>query len=542
MPLDQISKIYIGAADGKYEYAGETGVSSAQYETFVWPKTVNEAELVNGRVFLVRGFRGTGKTSLLRWLTAKLTEKGHVGKIVLFKTDLSEGRRVEISKAVGIKDIIEVDSRKMGISQDFKEAWRWFLHRTIAEIAQTQKVVTEDDNFQKYVKLVGLEEKTWFERAIAGLPKFDSARIRIKAMFDFVSSEVEVDTKGGSSSVPASTVVDKLDARLAQLKLSKPLFVCLDELEVFFNTPEQYARDLNMVRDLLFATSNMNQFCRQQNQSIRLYAGIRSEVLDAIGSSGQEVQRLVSDCGTTVAWHHEKRGMNHPLLQIIRRKIWASEAKHNVERSLDPMAFYFPEKIGEFSLDEYILDKSFYKPRDLVQRLRGVQKFDPTQAFFTTSAFISTEKEYSGELWGEVGYELSATYSPDEVSAIEGLFIAKEPYFDASSFYERLRRAAESSRVAQRLMHERGGFNGLLQNLYRIGAIGNASGSGSIVRQRWVFRGDPHLDLGSRMRLHPAFSSHLSVRHTKKRQDVKPAGRALSSGGTRPGASKTRNR
>jgi hypothetical protein len=234
MPVDRISKIYIGAADGKFEYPADSNPSHPQSETFVWPKTVNEAELLSGRIFLIRGFRGTGKTSLLRWLATKLKEQGHVGRIVLFKTDLSEARRVEISKAVGIKEIIELDSRKMGISEDFKE------------------------------------------------------------------------------------------------------------------------------------------------------------------------------------------------------------------------------------------------------------------------------------------YELSATYSPEEVSAIESLFIAQEPFFGLFDFSQRLRQIAKGGRVAERLLHERGGVHSLLRNLYRIGAIGNSANSGSIVRQRWVFRGDPHLDLESRMRLHPAFASHLSVRHTKK--------------------------
>ena len=135
---------------------------------------------------------------------------------------------------------------------------------------------------------------------------------------------------------------------------------------------------------------------------------------------------------------------------------------------------------------------------------------------FLYSAFLNTEKEYSGLLWEEVAYELSATYSPEEVSAIESLFIAQEPFFGLFDFSQRLRQIAKGGRVAERLLHERGGVHSLLRNLYRIGAIGNSANSGSIVRQRWVFRGDPHLDLESRMRLHPAFASHLSVRHTKK--------------------------
>jgi len=238
--------------------------------------------------------------------------------------------------------------------------------------------------------------------------------------------------------------------------------------------------------------------------------------MDAMGSDGQELSRLVEDCGVKIAWHHEKRSVKHQLFNIVRRKIWSSEAKVGLDLTQDPVAYYFPAKVGGVDLDAYLLDQSFYKPRDLILRLRLAQDADKSQATFSSANFERTEKQYSAKMWEEVTYELSATYTQDEVRAIEGLFIGQRATFDRNELAQRLRIAASTNRIADGIQWKRGGVDRLLNSLYRIGAIGNVFAEDSVTKQRWVFRGDPHLDSNHRMGLHGAFSAHLSVARSRK--------------------------
>jgi hypothetical protein len=517
MPLPNISLIDFGAIDGKHEFSGTPNHNGNLHDAFFMPRSVSAPNILSGRTYFIRGFRGTGKTSLLRWISYKLQQDGHCGEIVLFKTDMSESKRVELSKMVGIlsppANQVELDSTQMGISQDFKEAWRWFIHKKVCEIILKNDLSQSSDILNKYSKLLGLKDAPWFERAVAGIPRFEAARIKIKKIADFVAAEFNIEIKGGrSDSVPVADVLERLDMYLAQMQLRKPIYICLDEIEVFYHTSEQYRRDLSMARDLMFASASMTEWSRQNGKRIKLYAAIRTEVLDAMGSDGQEVSRLVGDSSAAISWTVEKRSLDHALFHVLRRKIWWSEDLNGVTRSIDPIEHYFPKKINETDLEAYILDNSFYKPRDLVIRLKVAQAQGANDKSFNPSVFIKTEKEYSSSMWEEVVYELSATYTADEVMAVASLFIGEAAYFTRDDLAQRLRMKASSSKPANTILWSKGGVDVLLVKLYRIGAIGNRFKQGNSAIQRWVFRGDPQIDMTRKLALHPAFGKHLSTR------------------------------
>ena len=133
-------------------------------------------------------------------------------------------------------------------------------------------------------------------------------------------------------------------------------------------------------------------------------------------------------------------------------------------------------------------------------------------------ALAQTEKEYSSRMWEEVVYELSASYTPHEVRAIEALFIGHKPFFSLDDIATRLRQAAPTNKSADDIFHKRG-VSQLLRDLYRIGAIGNYYADENSGKQRWIFRGDQFLEESKRMGIHPAFAKRLAVVR-KQRQDI----------------------
>ena len=433
------------------------------------------------------------------------------GRFILFKTDITESKKLEISRQAEAT-WVELDPSQMEISQDFKDTWRWFLHRQVGEIIAETHTGKASPALATYLKLLGLGGQSWYEKAFSVFPKLEKARIKIKTMHEWLSAEFEGDFKpGASSSIPASSVTEKLDAYLCRLHFKKPIYICLDELEVFFHTADQYRRDLRMVRDLLFAAAHFNSLCRSRGVKLNCYAGVRTEVLDALGSDGQEVSRLVGDCGTSVTWHNEKRSMDHQLFHMIRRKIWSSEAASKLPLTKDPIAHYFPITVAGKQLDEFLLDQSFYRPRDLIIRLKTAQELHPLSGTFSSAVLSQTEKAYSVKMWEEVAYELSATYSQAEVGAIEGLFIGKKSTFSKADISERLRAAVTTNPTIAALYYKRG-VPTLLDDLYRVGAIGNYFPVEQSAVQRWIFRGDPRLDQEQRMGLHSALFKMFAAR------------------------------
>ena len=80
MPIARLSDFNLGAIDGKHEYFESVKDSHSYFDTFLMPETVNEKSLLLGDKFIIRGFRGTGKTSLLRWVAKKLRDEGAQGQ------------------------------------------------------------------------------------------------------------------------------------------------------------------------------------------------------------------------------------------------------------------------------------------------------------------------------------------------------------------------------------------------------------------------------------------------------------------------------
>lgn len=516
MPLSRLADFQLGKIDGKHEYVETSTESRLFFNTFLMPDTVNERQLLSGERFIIRGFRGTGKTSLLRWIAGKLRENDAAGQFVLFKSDLSESQRMEISRQTGLKWESPLTD-KMEITQDFKESWRWFLHRKICEILQDNPdACTQNYELTQYRRLLGLGEIAWFEKIVGEFPKLEAAKIKIKSALNignFVEAEFggELNSSHGSKAVPFSSVLRKLDSYLSKIIFKKTIYLCLDEMEVFFHSPEQYKRDLRMIRDLVFSAASLATFVKSRQLPLKIYVAVRSEVLDAIGSDGQEVSRIAIDCGFNIAWHHARRGLKHPLLNMVRRKIWASEVQYGLTPSADPILQYFPANVNGIAIDSFLLDQSFLKPRDIVLRLIVAQEQFPLKPYFDSVALSGVDNEYSLRMWEEMAYELSASYEVSEVKAIEELFFGRRATFKLEEVSERLLLMADSS-IAARTIVNRRGIRNLLHDLFRIGAIGNLFYNGEDdSMQRWIFRGDPRLEETQGMVLHKALHKRLAI-------------------------------
>jgi hypothetical protein len=514
----------VGKVDGKHEYL--TPFSERErdvFDAFLIPEAVEPDRMHNGDVFFVEGFRGTGKTSLLRWHAEQRRLDGAKTDFVLFKTDLTESQRLHISKEVGIS-WTDLDPGSMEVSQDFKQAWNWFILHKIGENLNGDTNVIESGGEEisaKITRLLGLNDESIFKKAIGFMPRLEGAVVKIRADVGFFEAELGGDFKrnGQTGATTLDAISTRVRSLVSKLRLKIPLFIYFDELEAFYHTPEQHKRDQRMVRDLLFSISSINDDFRRTNTPIHVLAAVRSEVIDAMGSLGQEIDRLVHDRGFHISWHHANRSINHPLMQIIKNKIVASEKSAGIEASSDPIASYFPATVNGRTIDAFLLDQSFYKPRDIVWRLSLAQKLFPNEHKFSVDVLRETESEYSGKLWDEVRYELGATYSDTEVDAIEGVIAGGPSAFEVQGVEELFRRSMAHSTTLSALLNRRS-VREILADLYRLGAIGNSYRTGSTgtqIKDRWLFRGDPTLLADKRMVIHPALTKRLSVVAQRRR-------------------------
>lgn len=128
-----LGKLRLGMIDGKHEYlVPKSSRDQFLFDAFLIPSSIDINRLNNSEKCFIEGFRGTGKTSLLRWHAERNRKAGTHVEFILFKSDLTEPERLQISREVGIV-WTDVDSSKMEMSQDFKNAWLWFILHKLGE-------------------------------------------------------------------------------------------------------------------------------------------------------------------------------------------------------------------------------------------------------------------------------------------------------------------------------------------------------------------------------------------------------------------------
>ncbi|TYC80137.1 hypothetical protein FMN63_02585 [Stappia sp. BW2] len=514
-----IGDLRIGMVDGKEEFFLD-GVDDPNFHSiFLIPENVRIKDFVDRAVYFISGFRGTGKTSLLRYTLAEIQPDSRFRAVSLFKSDIPEEKRIRLSKHAGAI-IAEHDSIKMGIAQDFKSAWTWFLLDQIGQIVlKAPECSISGKSKDDFLRILGLNGEATFKKVLGFLPKLSGANVTIGADLDFFKGKVDLDFENERSTKATasfSEVVDAAIACLSQIEFKQKIAIGIDELEVFFIAAEQYKRDLCMVRDLIFAVDRLNRIFRATNQNIYVIASIRREVVDAIGPLGQEVTRVVHDRGVSISWHHAQRSLSHPLIDLIRKKIGAAIGP---EYKGDAISDFFDSKIDGEDLDAFLLDRSFYRPRDLMWRLTFAQKAFPSKTKFDTHALKDTENDYSSQLWSEIEYELSASLSTEEVSAITSIFSGIKRLFFLDDLVAVGKQKATYSKNVESFLNSHS-LGDVCNMLYTHGALGNdfrTGSTGNVSRNRWIFRGDNVLLVDQRMTLNPSIRKALSAIDQRKR-------------------------
>jgi hypothetical protein len=504
----RIDDLNIGKIDGKDEiFLNGNGSSKISTEAvdiseyvFV-PSNIDEDKFYNRKSCFLYGRRGTGKTTYLRWLAHKKSVDSYVS-FVLFKSGVTEEQRVELSKISGYT-IRETDADKWAFSQDFKEAWRWFLFH---HIVKSIPLEYGNKTLQRARVFAGLDSNL-FSKIFDYFPKLINGKIKLTGKIANVEGEFSSDLKLENDEITLVDFNRLFFDTLKVLVLKRKIYVFIDELEVFYHADVQYRRDLSLCRDLLFSIAELNRQFRSLGIDIFLIAAVRDEVIDALGSDGQEIDRTVHDNGQNLSWHQNNVSFSHPLMLMVERKIQMSEINKGRQKSDSVWSRYF--EIRDTEIDKFLLDSSFFRPRDLVWRLSLVQKSYGNERVFAQHMFESTLLDYSKKMWLEIVNGLAPLYRPSDIDFIESLFAGQSPYFTLQAIELR---ASQMSKGNSRIGIEGGSsVSKLLRDLYALGAVGNLFGVGKNVRNRWIFRGENEIFLNKQVVVHRSLWKRFSM-------------------------------
>ena len=512
-----IGDIYFGSIEAKHDLIGATPEVQQQFEdSYVKPQSISYDDFIKGNKFIVHGVKGTGKTALLHYLSIQAKKSDVDTKFLLFSKDVTEDDRKNLSKAAGFS-LTEYNSRQ--IDQDFEAVWLWYFHRHVA-----QTLTEKDDSSSKekvdylrYVEHVsGDKENSWQTKLWRLLPRFRNGRIEIKGKVPVGEASISGDFehRGEYHQISLTKAAERANDLLEKIpKINTKHIIFVDELELSLSRTVDFVRDGRVISGLVRAAAHINEIFRTTKSSLKIICAVRSEVLRSSHVSGDEINKIVFDFGVPIRWNYSFDDENHPLLKIVENRVYTSI------RTIDP-SFHvgdswsklFPPSIQGRRFKHWVLEKTWYRPRDIVRLFTICRDFDKESFSFSQNSFEQTARDYSNSCWTEISEELRASFTSEETEAVKTLFTGLEnkplPFIQLEDFFKKksVNNPDIKNIIESRTIHN------LLEDFFRVGIIGNEhrlKSSGQIkFLHNWYFRDGDHLLFDRNI------SVHRGLRHT----------------------------
>lgn len=525
MPIE-VRKIQFGEIDAKNEVFDQNKIGiQVFHNSFEIPPSVDMEKLTSGAKFFVYGQKGCGKTALLLHLKKLLDDSGANTRTILFKSGITEPERQSIASGKGF-EIVEQDNIR-SVEYDYKINWLWYIYRNLLRMMNPKDSDENSDIIVSLKKIIGVhgEIKTSLlsDLTTKSIKSFARASFTAAGLSSEIGAELET-IKNGTQDRIEIEIVDLVERYLPKVRFnqSKRNVLLFDELELFWNRPDQRERDLFLIRDLLYAVSRVNRTVGANTSALGVVASVRSEVLNEVNRVGPEIGRDVDDLGIRVNWNVRSDDPTQPILRIVENKIKYSEIQFDEQPTDDIWDMYFPKSAYSRDFKQYLLDNSMFKPRNIVTLLSLAKNYQPKSLTISTDAIEEVQLEFSRKTWREIEEELSGEYSSDQVGAIKSILTGYRSRFHINDLQDRIN---ELSRIDSRV---KAGFSKesdvvkLIQSLYRVGAIGNRYFVQGPVKEEirfgWIFRDSYEPLLDKEFLIHESLIKNLQLTFANRRK------------------------
>lgn len=506
----KIKDLYTGKPDAKDEINFDG--SDKFIKSFVVADHFNLDSLITGTNCFITGFKGTGKTALLFYLEDKIKTMNisSCTSYIFFKEDFTDARRDELnSYSKRILSAITVEHNVLTHTTEFEYIWRWIFFKQIVNDNETysRNLFVDDASWKAFEKLVD-KIKAPINKRKFSIPNKLKFAVPYKDNLSNteISPELEVDFEKMNSNNYNQFVslVDEAECALSLVtKTDIPYFIFVDELEAYYGNFDIFRRDLTMIRDLIFTVKRFNTlFAKNNMSSTKIICSVRSEIINAITRFivTKEVNKVISGFTVPLIWNYSNNNSYaHPIIQILLKRIALCE-----ESPVNSLAAiyneWFPEKIHGLEPASYILNNSWYKPRDMIRLLICAQNgMFNNNTSFSQHVFDSISKAYSDDSLSEIREELRALYSSEDIDIIISCFTGFRTYFSINDLKNRIQKFFPNTILEKNFIQ-------VLNDLYRLGFIGNYLPVSKTYH--WLHRGDNSLIMSDEWRICIHFALH----------------------------------
>lgn len=426
--------------------------------------------------FYIVGNKGVGKTALLFYIHYLLKQKypSAVCSMILFKNDITNAQRARMDKIENIHlNAMDIPEHALKYVKDFTRLWRLVIYKKIVKDNMDFEVFEKDTNWDAFVDLIKRLDENESEvlEFTTTIPKNNIYYNHEQATY--VSERVEYPDEESELSLKrfyhAIEQADKLFCSLV-CKASK-YYICIDELEAYHSIKDIYIRDLTMIRDLIIETKRMNNMLKANGiNNIKVILSVRTEVVNSISRElpGFEFNKDLGGFAERINWAGARLDFwLHPLLSIWIKRIQRTLSKNELSYTPNDIFFHmFDSRVGMERIEDYVLERSWNKPRDIIRFMRCINELAVEGQYrYDAKSFANCMDEYSRQSRIELVEEMEAIYTSLQVEKIFACLTAYKKSFTKEELYQRLDKTFLKSWSEYDL-------DEIISDLYRMGIVG----------------------------------------------------------------------
>lgn len=489
----RVDKLFIGYNDGKKEAANQKN-----FQDYYFDNNGIIDKALRADKYLVLGKKGTGKTLLGEVIKQRASTKGD------WICDLISYKNFEFKKLI----TLQTDDTK---PNEYSAIWKWLLLIKIAEMSKNDQLTDFDAN-QRIKNFLECN----FNGLKLGMNKIIEETLKSKIKGNlltkyFRASKCKENNKKIVEGSYLEYLADLEETLIQALNPSKTKYtLILDELDDRFKDEDLYKSN---IISLIKTVDELNLKFQEYEIDVKIMVLLRSDIFYILNDA--DLNKIEQDNALKINWGNSS-DKSSPLIKMILQKIQQSiihEDPDSKDISLNEIYLtLFPAKFiskrkgkrNQHDSAEYILKRTFLRPRDLITYLRYAIDSNPSSDKFTEKMIKDANKEYSDYFLKEIKNEMHGHV--DDV-IINELFSLLRQFKKRTFNYNDIERFLNEKRKFYPHLE----VQMCLKLLFDFGVIGNIWQYKGQARFSWIFRENTTIDYNKNFVLHMGLMRELNI-------------------------------
>lgn len=393
MRIYSLKDFYLGNNDGKKE---------AQYredfEQFFYDYNNIYEKVMSKEKYLILGRKGTGKTILAEFMHKKATNSPNVF------CSISSYKEFKFYELLLLKNDDIAPNEYISI-------WEWVILIELSRMCAKDEGIANNHDKEILVKFIS--------------DNFYSLEITSNKVIEITKNNelkgslgkgaLSISGGGGKSTTYQrgsylNYLADLKERVVSVLETSTSEYILIyDELDDKFRDEPKY-RDC--IISLIKATDSLNLEFIRRKIGAKVMLLLRSDIYSVLNDP--DLNKIKMDNSITIDWGRSAR-KDSPLLDLIFLKIKRSTELLRSYKREELFDILFPSPINGIPPEQFLLERSFFRPRDIITYLNMIIDRFPDKPYFPPEGFLDAQRDYSEYFFQEVRNELSGHMSDEKI-------------------------------------------------------------------------------------------------------------------------------